>query len=278
MAPHRQRAIHRGRGRLKTADLADKHELYQRSVQCPEADILFFDRVFRRHRKRKPLSMKEDFCGTAFLSCEWVKTHPERTAVGVDLHAPTLRWARENNVARLEPEQQPRVSLLQSNVLEVTRPKVDFTGALNFSYCVFKTRDELRRYFETARRGLVDDGIFFCELYGGTEAIVELQERRRCRGFTYVWDQAKYNPIDHHTICHIHFEFPDGSRMERAFTYDWRLWTIPEVREVLYEAGFSKVELWWDPVDGDPKGDSWYRRTEDEENQLGWLVYFAALR
>jgi hypothetical protein len=260
------------------ADLADKHELYQRSVQCPEADITFFDRVFRRHRKRKPLSMKEDFCGTALLCCEWVKTDRRRTALGVDLHGPTLRWARENNVERLEEAERARVELIQSNVLEVTRPKVDFTGALNFSYCVFKTRAELREYFEVARRGLVDDGMFFCELYGGTEAIVELEERRRCRGFTYVWHQEKYNPIDHHTLCHIHFEFPDGSRMERAFTYDWRLWTIPEVREVLYEAGFSKVELWWDPVDGDPKGDTWYRRTEEEENQLGWLVYFAALR
>ena len=43
----------------------------------------------------------------------------------------------------------------------------------NFSYCVFKTREALREYFEIARDCLVRDGLFFLDLFGGTETIIE---------------------------------------------------------------------------------------------------------
>ena len=39
-------------------------------------------------------------------------------------------------------------------------------------------------------------------------------------------DQAGVQPITHETLCHIH---PDERRAaRRAFTYDWRVWSIPE--------------------------------------------------
>ena len=44
------------------------------------------------------------------------------------------------------------------------------------------------------------------------------------------------NPITHATTCHIHFKFPDGSKLKKAFTYEWRLWTAPEIRELLLVA------------------------------------------
>jgi len=261
----------------KLADLADPLKLYQLSVQCPEVEIDFFTSVYRRHRKRRPLSMKEDFCGTAYLATDWVKSHKKRTAVGVDLDAPTLAWARKHVLGKAKPGVRDRVQLIEANVLDVTEPKVDVTCALNFSYCGFKTRELLRRYFSTAREGLAEGGIFFCELYGGTEAIIELEEEREVEDFTYVWHQAKFNPITRETLCHIHFDFPDGSRLEQAFTYDWRLWTIPEVRECLDEAGFSHTEIYWDPVDNDD-ADEGFRLTEEEENQEGWLVYIVGLK
>jgi hypothetical protein len=264
--------------RPRQADTADKHRLYQISVQDPKAEIAFLDTTYRHYRRRRPLSMKEDFCGTAHLSTAWVKSHKGRTAIGVDLHEPTLEYALEHNVAPEKRSVRDRIQLLTANVLEVTEPQVDLTCALNFSYCVFKTRALLRRYFEVAHQGLNDEGVFFCELFGGTEAIVTLEEKRKLKGFTYVWDQAKYNPITNEILCHIHFDFPDGSRMKKAFTYDWRLWTIPEVRECLLEAGFSRVDVYWDPVEGDPKGDEYYRITEEEENQEGWLVYLVAVK
>jgi hypothetical protein len=264
--------------RTTMAQLADPHDLYQQSVQRPEVDIEFFLKTFKRARKRKPRSMREDFCGTALFSAEWVRENRKRNAVGVDLHGPTLDWGRAHVLAH-EPEHvRERVQLIQANVLDVVEPKVDFNCAMNFSFCVFKERDTLRRYFEAVREGLVDDGVFFTELYGGTEAIMELEESRDVEGFTYHWEQAKYNPITNETLCHIHFEFPDGSKLKKAFTYDWRLWSIPEVRELMAEAGFSRSEVYWEGCADDGVGEGVFVKTEDRENQEGWLVYIVAYK
>ena len=32
--------------------------------------------------------------------------------------------------------------------------------------------------------------------------------------------------------------------LRHAFTYHWKLWTIPEVLELLHEAGFPEVHVW----------------------------------
>jgi hypothetical protein len=260
------------------ASKADRHALYQGSVQVPEADIEIFDSIFRKIRGRRPMSMREDFCGTAFLSCTWVASHPKRTAIGVDLDRPTLDWGEAHNVAKLTAAQRKRLELIQADVLDGRGSKCELTCALNFSYSVFKTREMLCRYFEAARERLTDDGVFITELYGGTEAIIELTEERRCKNFVYVWEQARFNPITHETLCHIHFKFADKSRIDRAFTYDWRLWTLPELRELLLEAGFRKVEVWWESVDEDGEGTGEYHPTEYEENQESWLTYVVAHR
>ena len=57
-------------------------------------------------------------------------------------------------------------------------------------------------------------------------------------------------------ICHIHFKFKDGSRIKKAFSYDWRLWTLPEIREVMEEAGFSNTRVYWEDEDEEGEGSS----------------------
>lgn len=263
------------------SEQADRHTLYQDSVQCPEVEIDFFTKTFKKLYGKKPLTMREDFCGTAFLSTEWAKSGKKRAAWGIDFHAPTLEWGRRHNLAKTKKRARERVHLIHANVLDVTEPKVDVVCAMNFSYLVFKERPELARYFSVAHQSLNDHGIFICELYGGTDAIVPIKEKRPVDGFTYVWEQADFNPITNETLCHIHFRFRDGSRLERAFTYDWRLWSIPEVRECLAQAGFSRVDVYWDPVTEDEDDDLSpieYRLTEKEDNQAGWLVYFVAVK
>ncbi len=256
------------------ASRADRHVLYQIAVQDPEPEINFVQRVFKRARGRAAVSFKEDFCATAHLATAWVKGHRARTAVGVDLDEEVLAWGREHVLAVESPNVRERVSLVQANVLDVVSPKVDVVGAFNFSYLVFKKRTELVAYFKKAHASLNRDGLFYCDLFGGTDAIVPIVEPRRCRtGFTYVWEHESYNPITNEILCHIHFQFRDGSELRKAFTYDWRLWTIPEVRECLLEAGFKDTQVWWDPVDEED-----YRVTEKEANQLGWLVYIVGVK
>lgn len=32
--------------------------------------------------------------------------------------------------------------------------------------------------------------------------------------------------------------------LKHAFTYHWKMWTIPEILELLREAGFEEVHVW----------------------------------
>jgi SAM-dependent methyltransferase len=265
------------------AEQADRHVLYQESVQAPESDVEFFIDTYKALRGKEAMSMREDFCGTALLSVDWCKTNPQRTAVGVDLDKPTLDWGMEHNI--ITAGMTDRIRLIEGNVLDEPDDKVDLTCALNFSYCCFKTRDALRAYFENARKGLKEDGILVLDLLGGTETMDELEEEREGdddENYTYIWDQAKFNPIDHHMTCHIHFEFDDGSRLDKAFTYEWRLWMIPEVTELLKEAGYSKVRVYWEEFvddeddDEEMEGTGIYHDVTEAEQQESWVNYIVA--
>jgi SAM-dependent methyltransferase len=270
------RATAKKKSALKMADKADIHELYERSVQAVDVEAEFLRDTFRSLRRREPQSLREDFCGTASLCCEWVRQSPRRRAIGVDIHAPTLEWGREHRLARLPAPARARVQLLRNDVRKVVTDKVDIVGAFNFSYFCFKTRDEMRGYFARVRRALKDDGLFFLDAFGGPEASAITTEKTKVRGFTYVWQQAEFEPVTSRILCHIHFRFPDGSKIERAFTYDWRLWTLPELTELLLEAGFSKVRVYWEGEDGEGGGDGEFKEHATGVADWAWIAYIVA--
>lgn len=254
----------------------DRHELYEAAVQCPEADVIFFDRVYREWNGSLPRTLREDFCGTAAICAAWVRRRENNTAIGVDLHAPTLAVGQRRHIAPLGDD-AARVSLLCQDVRAARAPKVDVIGALNFSYMVFRGRSELVDYFRGVRASLARHGVFVLDIFGGWDAQALKTETRRRSGFTYVWDQAAFDPITHHTRFHIHFRFPDGSEMRRAFTYDWRLWTIPEVQEALAEAGFGRSTVYWEGTDQRTgRGNGVFRRTARTASCPGWIAYVAA--
>jgi cyclopropane fatty-acyl-phospholipid synthase-like methyltransferase len=198
--------------------------------------------------------------------------------VGIDLDRPTLEYAKSHSLGALGPR-SARVNLIHGDVLQAQGFRPDVVAAFNFSYFVFKSRKVLRRYFTRVRQTLAKEGIFFLDLYGGPEAQKIQEESSRQEGFTYVWDQAHYNPITGETRCHIHFDFPDGTRMERAFTYDWRLWTLPEVRDLLEEAGFSKVQVYWEGTDTKTMGGNGiFRLSRRGDDSLSWIAYVVAIK
>ena len=102
-----------------------------------------------------------------------------------------------------------------------------------------------------------------------------LEEERECDGFTYVWDQDKYNPITGEGLFHIHFKFKDGSRIRKAFSYDWRIWTLPEITEMLAEAGFSP-SVYWEGTGEDGEGNGEFSRTTEGEADRSWIAYVVA--
>ena len=193
--------------------------------------------------------LREDFCGTANTSCEWIKRRPDNRAVSIDIDPEVLEWARANNVARLRPSQRERIDIRRSDVMDFRGCKADIILAMNFSYQLFKTRSQLEAYFAMAREGLADDGVLFIDAYGGYESCRRNREKTRLEQFTYYWEQAKFDPISGHMLCYIHFRFDDKSWLKRAFSYCWRLYTLPELREILDEAGFSRIIVYWEGID-----------------------------
>jgi len=261
---------------LSAAEQADRHELYESSVQDPENDVTVMARLFRRFKGRDPISMREDFCGTATLSVQWARSRVGRWAVGVDLDEPTLAWGTRNRLMPAAESVRARVQLLQADVCDGAGPATDLACALNFSYSVFKTRAELRRYFEVARSKLVKDGVFMIDAWGGWGSTREGNEKKRLGGFTYEWEIESFDPLTHDVVCHIHFSFPDGSRIDRAFTYRWRMWTVPELRELLAEAGFRKVHALWERSDADGMGTgAWFEPRHCENQELWWTFVVA---
>jgi SAM-dependent methyltransferase len=272
-----------------TAATADPHVLYENSVQGVESQLDMLERIFHKKRGRPMRTFREDFCGSAQLSVAWVGRSPEHRAWGVDIDEDTLDWCRAHHLSRLG-EAATRVTLVHEDVCTATLPPVDVCCAFNFSFNIFKQRSRLLAYFRAVRNGLHDDGLFFIDEFGGPTSHTNVVEKRKVKDgatpdgrpletYTYVWEQKKYNPITHDVICHIHFHFQDGTRIRKAFTYPWRLWTLPELTDLLIEAGFQDTGIYlqgWDDRSNEPDGR--FRRRTTLDDWDSWYGYIAALK
>jgi SAM-dependent methyltransferase len=264
--------------KVRMADLADPHELYEASVQSVSHEVEFLEAAFIELVGRKPLTLREDFCGTAAAACEWVRSRSTREAVAVDIDPKVLAWGRDHHVGALKAKQRARVRLLEGDVRTAETGATDITVAFNFSWWTFKTRQALLEYFRAVYASLADDGMFVLDIYGGSDAYAEQEEATDYGLFTYVWDQFGFDPVSARYICYIHFRFPDGSELPRAFSYDWRLWTLPELRELLAEAGFERSVVYWQGEDeeGEPNGE--FSIVERGEADPAWIAYVAAIK
>ncbi|XP_042510300.1 uncharacterized protein LOC122085787 [Macadamia integrifolia] len=246
---------------------------------------------------RSPLHLQEDFCGTAFLCTEWLRSDPRRTAVGVDFDLEALAWCLENNVNKIGADGCSRMSLFHGNVLQPLNARLvknkpqdlitnitlddceecpetvapestmqehpssstddvtkmncslsarDIVCAFNYSCCCLHRRADLILYFrnvlDTLSRG---GGIFVMDIYGGTSSERKLRLQRRFPNFTYVWEQAEFDIINRTTRISLHFHLKNQKKKIRhAFSYNWRLWSLPEIKDCLEEAGFQSVHFW----------------------------------
>lgn len=264
----------------KMSKTADRYALYLQSVQAPDVDAAFFSKVYKKEFGQPAKTLREDFCGTFAVCCEWAKRGDDMVAYGVDLDPEPLAWGATHNLLPLSEAQKARVHTLEADVRAANTPKVDVLAAQNFSYCIFKTRQELARYFKVAHDSLADKGVFVLDLFGGYESIEDnKEETTEHDGFDYIWEQHKYDPINAFGTYKIHFRFPDGSQLKNAFVYDWRLWTIPEVREVLHEVGFGQVDVYWEGTD--PKtqeGSGRYYKALQADCDPAWTCYIVGVK
>ena len=260
-----------------TAKTADKYELYQLSVQSPQEDVEFLSETYRKLRRKRALHFREDFCGTALLSATWIAQGRNYTAEGFDIDPEPVNWGKSHHFTELGPVAE-RMTFHIADVREPSDRPPDVRCAQNFSYCVWKTRLEMLGYFKQAHADLATDGIYVIDLQGGSEVYEAMEEETKIdAGFTYIWDQDEYWPVTSEAMFYIHFRFPDGSKLKRAFTYDWRIWSITELKEILEEAGFAQVDCYWEgTADDGVSGDGVFTKEDKGEACLSYIAYLIA--
>lgn len=252
--------------------LFDKYKHYHASVQAPDVDARFLYNLYKRLRGRDPKVLREDFCGTFAVLCEWVKLNKKVKGIGIDLDPEPIEYGVLNYLPKLKPQQQERIQLVEDDVLKVRPAPADIIVAMNFSYSLFHERALLRDYFKRAHAGLKAGGVFVVDNFGGPACMDAITDETRKRGFTYYWEQENFEPITNKAKFHIHFK-RDGEKIrKRVFTYDWRLWTIPELNEIMIEAGFSKTIVYWE----DDKGT--FRPSKKGEPCDAWIAYVVGLK
>lgn len=254
----------------RSFQLDQRLRLYRAAVQHPLFEVAFAERVYKHHNRDVsdvdtsggPLLLREDFSGTGTVAAMWVLSHPERQAVAVDRHGPTMKWA-SRQASQLLSDRANDWHGVTSDVLDFQGPRVDVVISTNFGVLYHHTRDALVRYLKHVRRCLRPGGVMVFDFFGGPGAMRPMVQRREhvtagdvddptLEPFGYEWEQRRYDPATGRIECRIHFEVNHGSRLDDAFVYDWRLWQPQELVEAMTDAGFRDVVLWHD-AKGDRK-------------------------
>ncbi len=260
-----------------TLSLEQKYDYYERSVQNSENEVKFMHDEYKRFYGRFPTIFREDFCGTGAISCDWVKRNKDNEAYGVDLDPEPIRMGKVRHYSKLNTHQKSRMHYLQQNVLTAKAPKADVICAFNFSYFIFKTRKELLKYFKSVRKSLNKNGVFFLDIFGGPESQKLVTDVKKLPGLTYYWECQHFNMITHECTFAIHFKDSKGKKHENVFTYNWRMWMLPEIRDMLAEAGFSKTHAYWEGDDEEGGGNGEFVPSETSEECEAFVSYVAAL-
>lgn len=256
----------------------DKYHYYLNSVQSPEDDVVFLRDTYKSLRGRAPKVLTEDFCGTFAICCEWTKLSKDMQAVGIDLSKEPLEWGKIHNLKELKPEQKARVQILNKDVLSSGLPMCDLIAAMNFSYFIFKSRDALKAYFKSCYSRLNKEGVLFADCFGGSDRGTDYEEKVNHDDFNYYWHQKSFDPITNEAQFSIHFKRDGEKKRKDVFTYDWRMWSIPEIREAMEEAGFSKTMVYWEGTGKDGEGNGEFTPAEKGEDCAGWIAYVVGLK
>lgn len=263
-----------------------KHDLYERCVQSPRHISPFIDAIYGEPCR----VLGEDFAGTAALSHDWVGRGEDRFAIATDLDADALSYHGEHD----------RINRLVADVMTIESP-CDALYVGNFSIGYWHTRSELVAYLKHAlarlrtsrerERPASPSPVFICDTYGG-ETAYQLSDVHRDhwidegphkgKRVRYTWEQREADPLTGMVTNACHFRVDQGGvielELEDAFVYRWRLWSVPELRDAMLEAGFAAVNV-YDKTPGaiDEEGTYYITPLEDPaELDETFIVYVAA--
>jgi SAM-dependent methyltransferase len=245
----------------------DRHALYELCAQNPARDA----RMLRALHAGEPRVLGEDFSGTGAISRAWAGLFPGARAVAVDHDPEVLARARG----------APGVKAVCADVMRV-RERVDVIGVLNFSICELHDRARLVAYLAHARARLRRAGVFVADIYDGSDAFatgvvsqrVRLPGRGPARFVRYQWEQRHADPTTGRVVNAMHFTLPPTAsrpreRLQDAFVYDWRLWSVPELRDAMAEAGYAATEVFARTADATDADGNLYASPVQDARELG---------
>jgi len=258
----------------------DPYALYELCVTEPERVVRFIEAV----HGGDPRVLREDFSGTGALARAWAASSASRSAIAVDSDGAPL--------ARLQGA--PRVRCIRARA-EACRRKADAVAATNFPLGYFHDRAALVRYLRGVRASLSPGGVFVADMYGGADAFTPMMLKRTRRGpggerVEYTWEQREADALTGLVLDTLSFrvwparraagarptsprvrEFPD------AFIYRWRLWSIPELRDAVRDAGFTTFDVYDELADAmDADGRVYVSPVSEGELDRNWVVYVVA--
>lgn len=227
-----------------------RFDLYEWTVQAPAVQARFVEAL----HGGSPRTLREDFCGPASLARAWAALGAGRRAIGVDRDPEPLAHALTRaRRARLGA----RLHLVRGDARSA-RGRSDIVAAFNFALCELHERSELLAYLGATRRRLRAGGVLVADLYAGPGSLEVGSTTQRVPTpigvVSYTWEQRTVSPLVGRVINAMHFRLPGGRRMKDAFVYDWRLWSIGELRDAMLEAGFGATEVYTSyaqAIDGD---------------------------
>ncbi|MBI1189898.1 MAG: hypothetical protein GC200_04355 [Tepidisphaera sp.] len=257
----------------------NRFDLYELCVQNAPAMARFLEAAHRG----SPCTLREDFSGGAALCKAWVAPasgadSEHRRAIAVDLDPEPLKRVAKH----------PGITVRRADVRRAA-DKADIIAALNFPLGYWHDRASLVAYLKLTRARLNRKGVFVADLYGGSDAFRPLTMSRRFRGpkgerIKYTWEQEQADAISGLVHNALHFEVspprgkPGRTRvLRRAFTYHWRLWSIPEFTDAALQAGFKHVEVYDQDAGAlDHTGRLHIRPAEAAELDDNYVVYVVA--
>lgn len=248
-------------------DRFDRYDCYELCVQSPRDLVPFLRGV----HGGDPQSLREDFCGTAAISRAWLGP-----AIAVDIEPVVIEEARRRGA-------KGHVELRYADcVIADDRDPADVIFVGNFSIGYIHARKRLVNYLASSRSRLRSGGVFVCDTYGGASAfkVGNVERMHTAPDGTivkYLWRQDRVDPLTSRVRTSLHFrvirEAEVISDWADAFTYDWRLWSIAELREAMAEAGFATTEV-YARTDLDDRGNAMPVREPAELGET-WFVCVA---
>lgn len=281
-----------------TESVPSRWRLYEHCVQNIPMTLRMVEAMHAAHARSPARILHEDFSGSAAFAHAWCQSNPKRTALAIDMdpeaHAdgtPHPRLARLTaDLTRLPRTLRPDSSSARAARTNLSKADIIYAG--NFATCEVHTRDALVAYLSRARQRLDADGVFICDLYAGPGAWrtgetrvthPPLPELPRYR-VAYTWRQREADLLRGLVANEIDFALLNAKgvaihELVNAFTYHWRLWSIPEMREAMAHAGFKDVDVYPDsPEAVDADGVAYLTPLDYLETKSSAVVYVCAHR